>query len=129
MVYLRDIDKVDYRHTVDINNSISFASAVQVNEDGSYDYVTYMLDDVRTWDNEAVIDATEQELENYRKYCRKFKKGDKIIINRGRKMRGETKVIKDMFRYTVNGTYGKQYTDYLVFTDNTKVNRQHCDFI
>lgn len=66
MVILRDINKVDKRHTVDINNSITFATAIQINEDGSYESIIYMKDDVRTYDNEAIIDATEEEKETYR---------------------------------------------------------------
>ena len=27
------------------------------------------------------------------------------------------------------GTYGHQYTEYLLFTDGTKCNLQHCDVI
>ena len=118
--------KVDKRHTVDIISSITFAKAIQINEDGSYDGVTYMTDDKRTWDNEAIIDADEEELELYRKRMKQFKVGDKVKIVDGRKMKGEIKIIKRMFRYTVPGTYGKQYTDYLVFTDDTKVNKLYC---
>ena len=118
--------KVDKRRTVAIVSSITFAKAIQINEDGSYDGVTYMTDDKRTWDNEAIIDADEEELELYRKRMKQFKVGDKVKIVDGRKMKGETKIIKRMFRYTVPGTYGKQYTDYLVFTDDTKVNKHYC---
>lgn len=126
MVILRDINKIDKRHTVDINNSISFATAIQINEDGSYDRVTYMEDDVRTYNNEAIIDATEEEKETYRKYMRRFKIGDTVKIVSGRKMKNEIKKVKDMFRFTVPNTYGKVYTDYLVFEDGTKVNRLYC---
>ena len=117
---------IDERHTVDTINNISFADAIQINEDGSYDRVTYIEDDVRTYDNEAIIDATEEEKETYRKYMRRFKIGDTIKIVSGRKMKNEIKKVKDMFRFTVPNTYGKQYTDYLVFEDGTKVNRLHC---
>lgn len=126
MVILRDINKIDKRHTVDIDNSITFATAIQINEDGTYESIIYMEDDVRTYDNEAIIDATEEEKETYRKYMRRFKIGDTVKIVSGRKMKNEIKKVKDMFRFTVPNTYRKQYTDYLVFEDGTKVNRLHC---
>ena len=129
MVILRDIDKVDNRHTVDIISSISFSDAVQLNEDGTYERVTYMIDDERTYSNEAIIDATDEELEIYRKYKREFKIGDTIKIVAGRKMKGEIKEIAKMFRYVIPNTYGKRYTDYLVFTDGTKVNKLYCEIL
>ena len=129
MVILRDIDKVDNRHTVDIINSISFSDAVQINEDGTYERITYMIDDVRTYGNEVIIDATDEELETYRKHKREFKIGDTIKIVNGRKMKGEIKEVAKMFRFTVPNTYGKQYTDYLVFTDGTKVNKLYCEIL
>ena len=55
--------------------------------------------------------------------------GDKVVIKRGRKMVGETKEVKGYYRYDVRGTYGKQYTEYLLFTDGTKCNLQHCDVV
>ena len=128
MVILRDENKVDNRHTVDIRNSLSFADAVQINEDGTYDYVTYMIDDERTWNNKAIIDATDEEKEAYRKYCRNFEKGDKIKIVKGRKMLGEIKEVKDKFTYVIPNTYGKKKIYYLIFTDNTKVNEFYCEF-
>lgn len=57
---------------------------------------------------------------------RRFKIGDIVKIVSGRKMKNEIKKVKDMFRFIVPNTYGKQYTDYLVFEDGTKVNRLHC---
>lgn len=118
--------KVDKRHTVDIINSITFAKAIQINEDGSYDGVTYMTDDKRTWDNEVILDATEEEKEAYRKYKKRFKVGDKVKIVNGRKMKDEIKEVKDFFTFRPNGTYGHQDVEYLVFTDGTKVNKLHC---
>lgn len=129
MVILRDIDEVDNRHTVDIINSISFAIAIQINEDGTYDRVNYMTDDVRTYGNEAIIDATEEELEIYRKQTKQFRIGDTVKIVNGRKMKNEIKEVAKMFRYTIPNTYGKQYTDYLVFTDGTKVNKLYCEIL
>lgn len=126
MVILRDLNKIDNRHTVDIINSCSHATARQINDDGSYEDIIYMIDDVRTYNNEAIIDATDEELEIYRKNMKRFKIGDIVKIVSGRKMKNEVKKIKDMFRFTVPNTYGKQYTDYLVFDDGTKVNKLHC---
>lgn len=121
--------KNDYRHTVATESNSCMAWAVQLNEDGTYEDVTYMIDDMRTWGNEAIVDATEEEKEAYRKFRRKFRKGDKVIINRGRKMRGEIKEVKDFYTFRPEYTYGHCDTNYLVFTDGTKVNRLHCDFI
>ena len=56
-------------------------------------------------------------------------KGDTIVIHRGRKMVGEVKKVKGYYRYDVPGTYGKQYTEYLLFDDGTKCNLQHCDVV
>ena len=56
-------------------------------------------------------------------------KGDKVVIARGRKMKGEEKIVNGYCRYEVPGTYGKIYTDYLFFTDGTKVNILHCDVV
>ena len=44
-------------------------------------------------------------------------------------MKGEIKIIEDMFTYRPSGTYGHNDTHYLVFTDKTKVNKSHCDFV
>lgn len=121
--------EIDNRHCVDTRNSISFADAIVINENGGYDYVMYMTDDMRTWDNEVVIDATEEEIKEYRKAYHKFKIGDKVKINRGRKMLGEIKEIKGFYTFRPDRTYGHCDTNYLVFTDGTKVNKLHCDII
>lgn len=121
--------KLDTRITVDIILHITFAEAVQLNADGSYEKVTYMTDDIRDYDNEAIVDANEEQLETYRKYKNRFKIGDKIKIVKGRKMVGEEKTVAKFFTYRPNGTYGHQDTDYLIFTDGTKVNRLNCIII
>lgn len=121
--------KLDTRITVDTIIHLSFAEAVQLNSDGSYEKITYMTDDVRDYDNEAIIDATPEQLETYRKYKNNFKIGDKVRIIKGRNMVGEEKVIAKFFTYRPNGTYGHQDIDYLVFTDGTKVNKLHCIII
>lgn len=124
-----ETNKIDTRHTIDIDNGITMAVAIQLNEDGTYERVVYMIDDERTFGNEAILDATEEELEAYRKYRNKFQIGDKVQIIDGRKMKNEIKEIAKMFRYVVPNTYGKQYTDYLVFTDGTKVNKLYCKIL
>ena len=74
--------------------------------------------------------ATEEEIKEYARInFGSIFKGDEVIINRGRKMKGEHKIVEKTYRYTVPNTYGKQYTDYLVFTDGTKVNIHHCDVV
>ena len=124
-----DSSKTDERHTVDIDNGITMAVAIQINEDGTYDRVMYMIDDERTFGNEVILDATEDELEEYRKHMRRFRKGDRVRIVDGRKMRGEIKEVEDMFTYRPSGTYGHQDVEYLVFTDGTKVNKLYCEII
>ena len=114
--------EIDKRHTVNIVNSYTIAKAIQLNEDGTYESVIYMTDDERTFNNEVIIDATPEELEAYRKYKKDFKIGDKVKIITGRKMKDEIKTIKDTFTYKAAYTD----TDYLVFTDNTKVQSKHC---
>ena len=121
--------EVDERHVVSIRNSISHSSAVVITAEGKYESITYMEDDCRTWNNEAIIDATEEELETYRKWRRQFKKGDKVIIARGRKMRGEVKEVESLFTFKVKQCYGHADVEYVVFTDGSKVNKLHCDFI
>lgn len=123
-------NEIDTRHTVSIETSITMQDAIQVNEDGSFESVWVNdFDNMQCDGNTIIIDATEEEIESYRRYRRDFRKGDKIIINRGRKMKGEIKIIEDMFTYRPDGTYGHNDTHYLVFTDKTKVNRLHCDFV
>lgn len=117
--------KVDNRHVVDIENSISFSDAVVINSDGSYERVTYMLDDRGTWDNECIIDATPSEKEAYRKHINNFKIYDKIKIVSGRKMVGEIKTIESMFNVNINYKNIK----YLGFSDGTKCQAIHCQII
>ena len=121
-----DNDAIDTRHTVDIDNGITMSVAIQINEDGTYERVMYMIDDERTFGNEVILDATEEEKETYRKYRKRFRKGDKVKIIAGRKMKDEIKEIKDFFTFRPNGTYGHQDVEYLVFTDGTKVNKLYC---
>lgn len=74
--------------------------------------------------------ATLDEKQNYARRKRNMIfKGDTVIIKRGRKMVGETKVVKGYSRFDVEGTYGHAYTEYLLFTDGTKVNINHCDVV
>lgn len=74
--------------------------------------------------------ATLEEKMNYaRKKFSVIYKGDIVVVKRGRKYVGETKEVKGYYRYDVAGTYGHAYTEYLLFTDGTKVNINHCDTI
>ena len=103
--------------------------------------ITYLFNDNSTitiWNSDESnnIDissyeyATEEEVKNFtRKYRGCIYFGDTVVINRGRKMRGETKTVCGGYRYEVPGTYGHQCIDYLFFTDGTKVNMRHCDVI
>lgn len=117
--------KIDNRHVVDVKNSNSFADAVVINSDGSYERIIYMTDDMRTWDNECIIDATPLEEEAYRKHINEFKIYDKVKIISGRKMVGEIKVIESMFNINVN----YQNIKYLGFSDGTKCQAIHCKII
>lgn len=118
--------KVDLRHVVDIDNG-SLATAIVLNNDGTYSRVTYMdNDDMRTWNNICEIDATPEELESYRKYKCDFRNGDQVQIVSGRKMKGETKTVD--YKYTVNieQLYQHGHINYLRFTDGTAVQAKHC---
>lgn len=94
---------IDKRTVVDIDNGYIRAVAVVINDDKTYSYITYMDDDdMRTWNNEAEIDATPEEIEAYRKYKNDFRFGDKIKIISGRKMKDEIKkLIWDTIKETV----------------------------
>lgn len=89
-------------------------------------------DDVED-DNKKLIESLEiatkeeQKLFASQKYGIIFK-GDKVVINRGRKMRGEVKQVKGFFRYDIKGTY-HQCVDYLTFTDGNKCNILNCDVL
>ena len=117
---------IDARHTVDIRNSVTFAQAIQVNEDGTFENVTYMTDDERTYNNKIVFDATPEEEERYRKLCHRFMNGDRVRIVKGRKMKDEEKIVKSIFNFRPQGTYGFSDVKYLVFTDGTKANADYC---
>lgn len=91
----------------------------------------YLLDDGTTTKvNPGLEYATEAEKKLFasREYGTIFK-GDQVVIKRGRKMLNEVKEVKGSYRFVVDGTYGKVYTDYLTFTDGTKVNIDHCDVV
>lgn len=99
----------------------------------------YLLDDgtrIRVPDgkeNELVNSleyATEEEKKQYaREHYNYIFRGDKVIIARGRKLKGEEKVVNGYYRFEVAGTYGKVYTDYIYFTDGTKTNLQNLDVV
>lgn len=101
--------------------------------------VIYLLSDGTTRKfKDGVIDddfkklphANDEELKSFasQKYNIIFK-GDNVVIKRGRKMLGEVKTVKGYYKYVVSGTYGKCYIGYLLFTDGTKVNINHCDVV
>ena len=120
--------KVDARHTI-LTTGYMYKQALQINEDGTYELVFYKdLDDVRYSGAEVVFDATDEEIENYRRYSRRFKKGDLVEIKRGRKMVGQTKTVSYVSYFRPRGTYGHDDVRYLNFTDGTKVASKHCDF-
>lgn len=122
-------NKIDNRHVVDIINN-SLATAIVINEDGSYERVTYMdNDDCRTWNNQCTIDATTEEKETYRKYKNDFRFGDKIKIISGRKMKGEIKTVESRYMYNVGALYQHGNIEYLKFTDGTNVQAKHCQII
>lgn len=76
------------------------------------------------WNGEEL--CTEAEVKEYAHKDGYVFKGDAVVIVSGRKMLGEVKTVKDFFRYQVAGTYGHKYTDYIRFTDGTKVQQKHC---
>ena len=96
------------------------------NDGSKKKFKDYVIDD----ETMTIPYATKEEQQAYAsKVYGYIFKGDKIIINRGRKMVGEIKTVKGYYKYNVNGTYGKCYTEYLLFTDGTKVNIDYCDVI
>lgn len=71
-------------------------------------------------------EATEQEKHEFYNSLGFVFEGDKVEIVKG-KLKGGTRVIKGFFRYVVPNTYGKQYTDYITFTDGTKTAIGNCE--
>ena len=51
--------------------------------------------------------------------------GDAITIVKG-KLKGANKVVSGFYKFIVPNTYGKVYTDYLLFEDGTKTNINNC---
>jgi hypothetical protein len=70
-------------------------------------------------------EATEEEKHDFYNSLGFVFEGDIVEIVKG-KLKGEFKKIKGFFRYVVPNTYGKQYTDYITFTDGTKTNILNC---
>ena len=71
-------------------------------------------------------EATEQEKHEFYNNLGFVFVGDDVEIVKGN-LKGNTKQIKGFFRYVVPNTYGKQYTDYITFTDGTKTNIANCE--
>lgn len=66
-------------------------------------------------------EATKEEVKEFYRSLNFLSEGDEVVIIKGRKIPvGEHKVIKGFSRFVVPNTYGKQYTDYVHFTDGTK---------
>lgn len=66
-------------------------------------------------------EATEEEVKEFYRSLNFISEGDEVVIIKGRKIPlGEHKVIKGFSRFVVPNTYGKQYTDYVHFTDGTR---------
>lgn len=73
----------------------------------------------------AFIMASEEEKKAYlNKYGIVFI-GDKVEVIKG-KLKGSIKTVSGFYRYIIPNTYGKAYTDYLIFDDNTKTNIFNC---
>lgn len=51
--------------------------------------------------------------------------GDSVTVAKG-KLKGMVKTVSGYYRYIVPNTYGKAYTDYLIFEDGTKTNILNC---
>ena len=120
---------VDSRPTLDIKG-FTYCSALQLNEDGTAQWVFYKdLDDVRYDGADVNIDATPEQLKQYRQAKREFVNGDVVRINRGRKMVGEVKTVTGTSTYRPQGSYGWSDTEYLHFSDGTKVISAHVDFV
>lgn len=70
--------------------------------------------------------ANEQEKHEFYNSLGFVFEGDIVDIVKG-KLKDNTKQIKGFFRYVVPNTYGKRYTDYIVFTDGTKTDIKNCE--
>ena len=51
--------------------------------------------------------------------------GDVVTVEKG-KLKGTAKSVSGYYRYIVPNTYGKAYTDYLIFNDGAKTNIFNC---
>ena len=71
-------------------------------------------------------EANEQEKHKFYNKLGFVFEGDNVDVVKG-KLKGNNKKIKGFFRYVVPNTYGKQYTDYIAFTDGTKTNIANCE--
>lgn len=70
------------------------------------------------------VDKTVKEL--YSRFKGEIKSGDLVKIVKGRKMLNEIKRVVKTFEYRVHGGYS---VSYLVFEDNTKVQKDNCVLI
>ena len=73
------------------------------------------------------IEKYNNELKQYAHTRGYIFSGDKVIIARGRKMKGEIKEVKAFYSFTPK--YSDKRIDYVYFTDNTKVLINHCNVV
>lgn len=94
--------------------------------------VTYDYDDPRNENEEFKnLYRDERVTRLYNHFKGVIQVGDLVVINRGRKFKGETKRVVKEFVYKIDGMYGRSYGDveYLVFDDGTKVAKHNCDLV
>lgn len=95
-----------------------------ITEEGS----AVLFDDNTTkifWNNEKMPrfeKATDEEAQHFWEKRGYIFPGNIVEIFKGRKFVGEFKTVSSFFRFEVPGTFGHQYTDYVVFDDGTRVN-------
>ena len=105
---------------LDLNAPIVEEGMAYLLEDGSTDYIEDGKVPADTY-----IRVTESEYKAF--YNRKgfVFRGNLVEVYKGR-MKGYKGIAKSFFRYDVAGTYGKVYTDYIVFEDGSKTNILNC---
>jgi hypothetical protein len=128
---------IDARHTITTNVDGSSVYALQVNIDGSYDWIQF--DDLE-YDKsvriaDCTIDATAQDIEAYEAYRRKeligrsghiAHIGNIVKVVKGRKYPiGLEATVLDTYEYIVPNTYGHKKTWYLI-TDKGRIDGLNC---
>ena len=105
---------------LDLNAPIVEVGVAFLLEDGTTDYI----EEGKVVEDTYIRVADSEYKSFYNKKGFVFK-GDCIDVVKG-KMKGHQGVVKSFFRYNVEGTYGKVYTDYIVFEDGSKTNILNC---